>query len=156
VKAFRLLLALVFLLPVHALRAEIEERALMSVNIPFAFTVENTRLPAGHYVIYAVHLDHLWRLSSFRHGGTAYFSVTTDQAQARPGRARLIFNRYDTEYVLHQIDDNAGRTKATLYVRKRERQLASGTAHPEMAMVYAEHGAENGAENGAQAGARHE
>ncbi|QNI31039.1 hypothetical protein H7849_18285 [Alloacidobacterium dinghuense] len=119
-KAFRILLALVWLMPLQALQAQIEERALLSVNIPFAFTVENTHLPAGHYLIYAD------------------FAVTMDQAQARPGRARLIFNRYNTEYVLHQIDNSAGRTTATLHVTKRERQLANGNARPDMAMVYAE------------------
>ena len=45
-KAIRLPLVIVLLLPIRALHAE-EERALMSVNIPFAFTVENTQLPAG-------------------------------------------------------------------------------------------------------------
>ena len=141
-KTLRILLAIVLLLPVCALRAEIQERAVMSVNIPFAFTVENTRLPAGHYVIYAVHTDHLWRLNSFRRGGTAFFGVWTDQSSYRSGQPRLVFNRYDSEYVLHEIDDSMQRTKATLFVRKREKQLARGNSHPEIAMVYAQTGAQ--------------
>lgn len=123
-KAFRLLLAFALLLPLHALHAEIEERALMSVNIPFAFTVDNTRLPAGLYVIYSVHHDHLWRLSSFRRGATAFFAVSADRTlQHRVGQSQLNFRRYGTEYVLHEIDSSPDKTKATLFVGKRERQL---------------------------------
>jgi hypothetical protein len=143
-KAFRLLLVIVLLLPLRALRADSEERPLMSVDIPFAFTVANTRLPAGHYVIYSVDFDHLWRLSSFRRGGTAFFSITTDQVEPKPGLSKLVFYRYEKEYVLHAIDENPRSTKATLLPTKREKQLERSSSQPEIAMVYAQSGAQAG------------
>jgi hypothetical protein len=116
----------------------------MSVDIPFAFTVANTRLPAGHYVIYSVDFDHLWRLNSFRRGGTAFFSITTDQVEPKPGLSKLVFYRYEKEYVLHAIDENPRSTKATLLPTKREKQLERSSSQPEIAMVYAQSGAQAG------------
>lgn len=135
-KAFRLLSVLVLLLPLCALHAQIEERALMRVDIPFAFTVENTRLPAGHYVIYS-ELGHEWKLSSFGKGRSAFFHVTPDEARHRPSRSKLIFHRYETEFVLHEIVPNSVSITATLPVGKTEKELARRTAHTELAMVYA-------------------
>lgn len=135
-KAFRLLLVIVLLLPLRALHAE--DRTLMSVNIPFAFTVENTQLPAGHYVLYSVHFDHLWRLSSFRVGGTAFFNVVTDHhAAPRSGSSKLVFYRYDTEYVLHTIEESPERTEATVPETKRQKQLEHSHSQPQIAMIEA-------------------
>ncbi|HLH33438.1 MAG TPA: hypothetical protein VKX41_02120 [Alloacidobacterium sp.] len=134
-KAFRLLFALVLLLPLHALHAQVEERALMSVHIPFAFTVDNARLPAGDYVIYS-ELGHEWKLASFQRGGNTFFHITPDEIRALPGQSKLIFRRYETEYVLSEIDDGSTKIKATLAAGKREKQLLHGNAQPEIAVIY--------------------
>lgn len=117
-----------------------EERALMTVDVPFAFTVENTRLPAGHYVIYAVHLNHLWEVSSFRHGGTAFFHVSPTETRTPAALPKLIFHRYESDYVLHEIDESSLQMKATLSEGKREKQLARDNPQPQIAMIDAEPG----------------
>jgi len=134
-----MLFALVLLLPLPALHAQIEERPLMTVNIPFAFTVENTRLPAGHYVIYS-ELRQEWKLGSFGKGGSAFFHITPDQTNRLQATGKLVFHRYETEYVLHEIDPSNLSVRATLPVGKAEKELAHHTAQPEFAMVYAEDG----------------
>jgi hypothetical protein len=136
-KAFRLLFAIALIFTFHALQAQIEERALMSVNIPFAFTVENVRLPAGHYVV-SSELGHEWKLSSFHHGGNTFFHITPDEIRALPGQSKLVFHRYETEYVLSEIDDGSTKIKATLSAGKREKQLLRGNAQPEISVVYDE------------------
>jgi hypothetical protein len=146
-KAFRILLALVLLSPLYALHAQIEERALMSVNIPFAFTVENTHLPAGHYVIYS-ELNHEWKLSSFQRGGSAFFHITQDEIRHLPPRARLVFHRYETEYVLREIEPRDIGIKAMLPLGKKEKELARRVAQPDLAMVYAEDGTKTIAQSG--------
>jgi hypothetical protein len=138
-KTFRILLALVLLSPLYAVHAQIEERALMSVNIPFAFIVGNTHLPAGHYVIYS-ELGHEWKLSSFQRGGTAFFPVVPNEKRSLPPRATLVFHRYETEYVLHEIDPRDIGIRATLPVGKKEKELARRVAQTELAMVSAENG----------------
>jgi hypothetical protein len=143
-KAFRILLALVLLSPLYALHAQIEERALMSVNIPFAFTVENSHLPAGHYVIYS-ELGHEWKLSSLQRGGNAFFHITKDETRTLPPRGRLVFHRYQTEYVLHEIEPRDIGIKATLPVGKKEKELVRRVAQPDLAMVYVENGAQTNA-----------
>ena len=140
-KAFRILFAFVLLLPLHALHAQITERALMSVNIPFAFTVENTRLPAGHYVIYS-ELGHEWKLASFSRGGNAFFHIYPKEMPGLPTRSKLIFRRYEKDYVLHEIDEGGTKIKATLSTGKREKQLESSVSQPEIAMVDAQVGAQ--------------
>jgi hypothetical protein len=144
-----MLFAFVFLLPLPALHAQIEERALMTVNIPFAFTVENTRLPAGHYVVYS-ELGYEWKLNSFGKGGSAFFRITPDQARHLPSIGKLVFHRYETEYVLHEIHPSDRSVIATLPEGKAEKELARHAAQPELAMVYAE----NGTQTSAQANGR--
>jgi hypothetical protein len=139
VKAFRLLFAVVLLSSLHAVQAQIVERALMSVNIPFAFTVQNTRLPAGGYVIYS-ELGHEWKLASLHRGGGAFFHVMRDETHALPVQSKLIFHRYGTEYVLCEIVDGNAKMKATLPAGKLERQIAGGNRQPEIAMVEADAG----------------
>jgi len=140
VKAFRILFALVLLLPLRALNAQIEERALMSVNIPFAFIVDNTPLPAGRYVIYS-ELGHEWKVVSIHGKGSAFFHITPDETPALPAQSRLIFHRYETEYVLHQIDDGGTKIQAMLSTGNKERQLARKAPQPELAMIDAQPGA---------------
>jgi hypothetical protein len=136
VKAFRLLFAFVLLLPLCGLHAQIEEHALMSVNIPFAFSVENTHLPAGRYIVYS-ELGHTWKLSSFQ-GGSAFFRVIPDEGlNNRPSRGKLVFHRYETEFVLHAIHPSNSKLTATLPVAKTEQELAHRRAQPELAMIYA-------------------
>jgi hypothetical protein len=143
VKTFRILFAFVLLLPLHALHAQITERALMSVNIPFAFTVENTRMPAGHYVIYS-ELGHEWKLASSIRGGNTFFHIYPTETPGLPARSKLIFRRYEKDYVLHEIDEGGTKIKATLPPGNRERQLLRGNAQPEIAMVDAQSGAQVG------------
>lgn len=145
-KAFRLLLIVVLLLPIRALHAELDDQVLMTVNIPFAFTVQNTRMPAGHYVIYSVSFDHLWRLSSFRTDGIAFFGVTTDYpATRRFGPSKLVFYRYESDYVLHTIEESSRSAEATVLATKQQQQLERNHSQPQMALVYAQ---SNGVESG--------
>jgi hypothetical protein len=137
-KAFRLLLIAALLLPAGFLRAQIDDRPLMRVDIPFAFTVENARLPAGTYVVYMAQLDHLWRLSSLNHKNNVFFHISAAENPALSGRSQLIFRHYPTDYVLREIDEGKRETAATISEGKRERQLASRSLPLETATIAAQ------------------
>ncbi|HZU10313.1 MAG TPA: hypothetical protein VFA02_10470, partial [Pseudacidobacterium sp.] len=55
------------LLSTSLLPAQMEDRPILSVSVPFAFTVENTRMPAGEYIVSVIYRDHLWKLSTVDH-----------------------------------------------------------------------------------------
>ena len=137
-KAFRLLLIAVLLSPAGFLHAQVENRPLMRVDIPFAFTVENARLPAGTYVVYMVQLDRIWQLSSLDHKQNTFFRISAAENPALAGRSRLIFHHYPTDYVLREIDEGKRETAATISEGKREHQLASHSLPLETAMIAAQ------------------
>jgi len=77
-------------------------------------------------------------LSSFRVGGTAFFNVVTDHHAAhRSGSSKLVFYRYDSEYVLHTIEESPARTEATVPETKRQKQLERSHSQPQIAMIEA-------------------
>jgi len=99
-KALRILFVVFLLAPVRFLHAQIEDRPLMSVNIPFAFTVENVRLPAGRYVVSMVELNRLWRLSSADHKTNTLLHISANEDASLAKQSKLVFRHYETDYVL--------------------------------------------------------
>src|ERR1700733_5713611 len=135
-KALRILFVVPLLLvPVRFLHAQIEDRPLMSVNIPFAFTVENVRLPAGRYVVSMVELNRLWRLSSADHKTNTLLHISANEDASLAKQSKLVFRHYETDYVLREIMEQRRGTAATLPIGKRERQLAHSNPNPEIAMI---------------------
>jgi hypothetical protein len=137
-KALRILFFVFLLAPARFLHAQIEDRPLMSVNIPFAFTVENVRLPAGRYVVSMVELNRLWRLSSADHKTNTLLHISANEDAGLAKQSKLIFRHYETDYVLREIMEQRRGTAATLPTGKRERQLAQINPHPEIAMIEAQ------------------
>ena len=110
----------------------------MSVNIPFAFTVENVRLPAGRYVVSMVELNRLWRLSSADHKTNTLLHISANEDASLAKQSKLVFRHYETDYVLREIMEQRRGTAATLLTGKRERQLAQTNLNPEIAMIEAQ------------------
>lgn len=137
-KALYLFVIVVLLSPVCFLQAQMDDRPLIKVDIPFAFTIENDRLPAGSYLIYEISPDHVWRFSSSDHRRNILFHIVTDVNHADSHRPKLIFNHYPTDYVLRQIDAGNMGVTASLFHGKRERQLASNSLPLEIATIDAE------------------
>jgi hypothetical protein len=137
-KALRILFVVFLLAPVRFLHAQIEDRPLMSVNIPFAFTVENVRLPAGRYVVSMVELNRLWRLSSADHKTSTLLHISANEDPGLAKQSKLVFRHYETDYVLREIMEQRRGTAATLLIGKRERQLAQSNPNPEIAMIEAQ------------------
>ena len=126
----------ILLSPACFLHAQIDDRPLMKVDIPFAFTVENARLPAGSYLIYEVQLNRLWRVSSADRKRSVLFHISA--GEARPSQAKLTFLHYPTDYVLRRIEGGNDGVVASLFTGKRERQLASNHLPIEEATVNAQ------------------
>lgn len=136
-KALYLFLVAVLFSPC-LLYAQSGERAQYRADIPFAFTIENQRLPADTYIIYVIDPDHLWRISSSNHKLNAFFHVTTEPNAGLSGTPKLIFHHYPTDYVLRQIDGGRAGFTASLSTGKRERELAAYSRPLEVASIAAE------------------
>lgn len=113
------------LLSTSLLPAQMEDRPILSVSVPFAFTVENTRMPAGEYIVSVIYRDHLWKLSTVDHKANVLLRVSPDFGNGTLPDTQLIFLHYPTDYVLSQISDRDMDVIATVYAGKRARQLAS-------------------------------
>ena len=73
----------------------------MKANIPFDFTVGNTKLPAGQYRISSP-VDQVIRLQSADNASVA--TVVSLQSWQEPGTTNeLVFRKYGDRYFLHSV-----------------------------------------------------
>ena len=100
------------------------ETRVVATNIPFAFTVNGTTIPAGTYYVYSVS-PHLMQIRStdFQHPRTV--SVTTfDSSQSKAGDAtKLVFKNYGGQYFLHEIVSPAYSTDAEVPASNQEKKV---------------------------------
>jgi hypothetical protein len=86
-------LVLIALVPAYA------QKTSATVNIPFSFTVDDVRLPAGEYIVSSpservVNLQHIG-------GPEAKVTMTNNgSSTTSDGRAKLVFHRYGIAYFL--------------------------------------------------------
>jgi hypothetical protein len=109
---------------------------MVQVNVPFAFTVGNTTLPAGEYTIQRV-LNTSESVELIRSkDGSASMIVSTKIADqdSKDREPRMIFHRYGDQYFLSQIwfSGDSGRE---LYKSRGEKELASNQAPTELAVL---------------------
>lgn len=112
-----------------AAKAQIDSDVTIEANIPHAFVVRDTTLPAGKYTIkVADDYDNL-NLLEIRSadGRTAVFFETDDiQGYRATGKSELVFDRIGDKYFLSQVflkGDNAGNQLAK---SRMQRKLEDG------------------------------
>ena len=107
-------------------------------EIPFAFYVGDTQLPAGSYVIKAVNA------SASRISGTSSESLSVAfipnqiRNPSQQPAAKLVFNLYGSDYFLSEIWTGDGSTGMAVQKSKREVELAKtiGPVPVETARVF--------------------
>lgn len=94
-------LALLTLMILVALPGAMAQAVELKADIPFAFTVGDTPLPAGEYTISSPVLG-LIRIANNNTGDAATVSISHGNHDS--GRdSKLLFNRYGDRYFLHRI-----------------------------------------------------
>ena len=86
-------LVLIALVPAYA------QKTSATVNIPFSFTVDDVRLPAGEYIVSSP----TERVVSLQHvGGPEAKATMTNNGSSTnsDGRAKLVFHKYGNAYFL--------------------------------------------------------
>ena len=100
---FRTLLASTILVAAASVSAQAEENRLLTVTVPFAFTVANTNLPAGTYTLYSQSPQNLVRLQSADFRKSAYFHVVRVTGGEISNNPKLVFRRIGGQAFLAQV-----------------------------------------------------
>lgn len=96
--------------------------AAFKADIPFGFTVGNTRLPAGGYTIRR-HLPGLMEIRAAEGNRVVLFSTRDTKAAKTPEQAELIFNRLGDRYFLSRLFNTGNGIGAELQKSHAERRL---------------------------------
>jgi hypothetical protein len=137
ISKFTFFVAMIVLLTT-ALNAQMAIRQpLFRVDVPFAFAVGNTQLPAGHYQVY--------------HPGDPYFVVIEkDDGKARAmvyvhpsatdpseASAKLVFNKYGNQHFLSQVWSENDPQVHHCFMGKMEREVMAHASKPQTVVVAA-------------------
>ena len=121
--------------------AQIDTSVTIQADVPFAFVVGNTTLPAGKYVIRGIDDNRPGVLELRSVNGRKTIVIDTDNAEANPERlqskSELVFDKVGDKYFLSQVwaEDNASGSQL---VRSRmEKRLAKGGSQSEKQSVAA-------------------
>jgi hypothetical protein len=91
------------LLMATSLAAQCQERQIVIAAIPFAFTVENTALPAGTYTISTLYPYNMIKVRSVDGRRVAWIAAIPSSKLEGAQRTKLVFHRFDDEYFLVQV-----------------------------------------------------
>ena len=94
-------------------------QTIATANVPFAFTVANTEMSAGNYVITSVSDSAITVIN--RSKGTGVISpFHSEQPRNNNDTTKLVFHRYGDTYFLSQVARGSGETVIQLPISKRE------------------------------------
>ena len=137
-KSARTLITITLLFSAATLFAQTTpSQRLMTVNIPFAFAVENHFLPAGEYLVLTVTPERSIRIASTDGKHTAIINTVPNYASSPSANSRLVFHKYGDEYFLAQVwtaGQNVARSPLT---SQRAMQIATSGERPETKIVIA-------------------
>ncbi len=151
-------IALFVLASFAADNASAQGTPLLKVTIPFAFTVNDTTLPAGEYVVSSLSLefpDTLVIASCDFHHPRLVTMMTLGNVTLNSNTGKnLVFNLYRNRYFLHEIVSPIDSTDAILPTSKREKKLlvelaSNGGGEPVLvAIKYVEESRQTGRDGG--------
>ena len=110
---------------------------LMTVNIPFAFSVENHSLPEGEYMIFTVTPERSIRIVSRDGKHSAIVNTLPNYANLPSGNSRLVFHRYGDEYFLTQVWTAGQDVARNPLSTKRAMEIAGSGGNPQTFTVLA-------------------
>ena len=102
-KSVRTLITICLLFTAVTVFAQTENHQLMTVKIPFGFSVQDHSLPAGEYNIFTVLPERAIRITSTDGRYSAIVNTLPNYASSPSENSRLIFHRYGDEYFLAQV-----------------------------------------------------
>jgi hypothetical protein len=136
-KSARTLITICLLFTAVSLFAQTENRPLMKVNVPFAFTVDNQTLPAGQYYVVSVTPERAIRLSSADGKHSATVNDLPNYASMPSANSRLVFHRYGNEYFLAQVWTKGDNVARNPFISKRAIEIAQSGVRSDTMVILA-------------------
>ena len=130
-------ICLLFTAAAITLSAQTTNQRLMTVNIPFAFSVENSSLPEGEYTIFTVTPERSIRIVSSDGKHSAIVNTLPNYAKSPSENSRLVFHRYGDEYFLTQVWAAGQDVARNPLSTKRAMEIASSGGTPQTFTVLA-------------------
>lgn len=124
-KSVRTLITICLLFTAVTLFAQTENRQLMTVKVPFSFSVQDHSLPAGEYIIFTVLPERAIRITSTDGRYSAIVNTLPNYASLPAETSRFIFHRYGDEYFLTQVWTQGQTVARNPMLSKREVERAS-------------------------------
>src|SRR5271169_4742040 len=133
-------IALVFTLMISPTKAHAQVIGDLEVTIPFQFHAGNTKLPPGKYFIHTLDNTDLkvMEISSEDGSTSALFDVRDAEANSRPAKSELIFNKYGSRYFLAKLFDEGNPNGSMLDESRYEKRVGQAAAEAQ-ARVPAHH-----------------
>ncbi len=106
----------------------------VKANVPFAFHVGKTSLPAGTYIVSQA-ADHAIRIQCEDAKAAALTNYSSEEKlKAQP--AKMVFHKYGNSYFLAEIWDGSGNSGMQLPEAKQEKEMrASNQDNPSNQLV---------------------
>ena len=102
-------------------------------DIPFAFTVANHILPAGHYTVTRMSETTL-RISSLHNQGTVVLTHAVE-GKAPESKGKMVFHRYGESYFLSEVWVAAGGIGRKVFPSRLEDELARKRIEMQIAVL---------------------
>jgi len=136
-KNVRILMTTVLLLAVVSVYVLAEERPLLTATVPFAFTAENTNLPAGAYTVSVLPPYNMIKVQSADGRKVAMIFASPSQSSGESQRAKLVFHRFGNQYFLAQVWEQGSNVHRDLRSGDRARELARSGERSQSATILA-------------------
>ena len=125
------MLSLLLVLAVISVNSQGRSETSIAGNVPFDFTVGDTRLPAGNYTLRRIALtssyDRIVIKSADGRGDSHTVVTLPNRTSEVQKESKLVFNRYGDQYFLSQIWMAGSDTGRDLAPSRNERNLAKGS-----------------------------
>jgi hypothetical protein len=134
-KNVRMLLTIVVLLAAVSVCLQAQDRSIVRATIPFAFTVENTNLPAGSYTFYVMSPFNTLRLQNTDGGKGSMIRSIASPGSSYSTRSKLVFRHLGNAYFLTQVWEDGSDTHRELFMGSRAREMAKDWGYQQVASV---------------------
>ena len=133
-----ILMLIIALVTTSAAEAQTTSPKRVIANIPFAFTVGKTNLPAGKYAVSVLNPSSDRTVLQIRSvDGPASAIVLTNSVNSSPAdNAKLVFERYDDRYFFHEAK-MAGESTSfeTLHSKAERKQMVAATGKKRVVVI---------------------
>ena len=118
-----------------------QQRQLLTVTVPFAFTAENSSLPAGTYTVSTLPPYNMIKVQSADGQKVAMIPAIPSPTSAESERTKLVFDRIGNQYFLSQVWEQGSNLRRDLRSGKLAQELVSGGWRVQSTTVLASNGA---------------